>query len=99
MNHYITDIGFVNFIFIFGYLGFLWLVLLISKSFLDLLSNPGNHLEIVGYFLLAFFTMPTLDFYIRPNFIFIFGVYIGLLSLVTKNEKNNIKTKDSTILA
>lgn len=82
---YITDVGIINFIFTFGCLGLLWLIPVLFLVFHDLFKISKNF-ELFSYFLLALFSMPTLDFFIRPDLLFVFGLFVGLVSLSVKQK-------------
>ena len=76
---HLSDIGITHFIVEAGLIGFIWLLYGLLRLWKDIFRFRGQ-LAITAYFIIATFTMPTLDMMFRNDNLFVFAVFLGLSS-------------------
>jgi hypothetical protein len=74
---HLSDIGIIHFIWQAGLIGFIWLVYGLSKLWRDALRFR-EQLPISSYFIVAIFTLPTIDMLLRNDDLFLFAIFLGL---------------------
>jgi len=84
---HLSDIGITHFIVEAGLIGFIWLLYGLLRLWKDIFRFRGQ-LAIAAYFIIATFTMPTLDMMFRNDNLFIFAVFLGLSSSMITFNRN-----------
>jgi hypothetical protein len=95
---HLSDIGITDFLFHFGLLGLLWMLLLFKKIFKILFKNiktvnQNIHYGIVGYFIFSIFTAPTLNCLVGRKTIIYFALVLALISQSAYTEHLSGETK------
>lgn len=76
---HLSDIGITHFIVQAGLIGALWIAYGLLKIWRDIWLYRKS-LVVSCYFIIATFAMPTLDILLLTNALFMFGVFLGLVS-------------------
>ena len=83
---HLSDIGITHFIVQAGLIGSIWLVWGLLKLWKDIFQFRCQ-LAIASYYILATFTMPTLDLFFRSDSLLLFAVFLGMSSkIITANK-------------
>jgi len=78
---HLSDIGIVSFVVQAGLIGVIWLGFGLLKIWKDI-WHFRNHLVVSCYFIIATFTLPTLDMLFRRDSLFLFAIFLGLWSSI-----------------
>jgi len=89
---HLSDIGITHFIWQAGLIGFIWLIYGLFKLWGDVFRFR-KYLLISSYFIIATFTMPTVDMFLRNDSLFLFALFLGLSSTVFVNDKTDLSTE------
>ena len=76
---HLVDIGITHFIVQAGLIGLIWLIYGLFRMWLDVIYNSET-LIVSCYYVVATFTMPTLDMFLEMDTLFLFAVFLGLTS-------------------
>jgi hypothetical protein len=85
---HLSDIGITHFIVEAGLIGFIWLLYWLFRLWKDIFRFRGQ-LAIAAYFVIATFTMPTLDMMFRNDNLFVFAVFLGISSSMIAAAKTD----------
>jgi hypothetical protein len=94
LGMHLSDIGIIHFIVQAGIIGFLWLMWVFAKVWRDAFRFR-KHQYISSYFVIATFTSPTIDMFLRSDSLFLFAAFLGVLSSTISTAKINITAKDA----
>jgi hypothetical protein len=83
---HLSDIGITHFIVEAGLIGLIWLIYGLFRMWLDIVYNSET-IIVSSYFVVATFTMPTLDMFMRVDTLFLFAVFLGLTSCMYSVDK------------
>lgn len=86
---YLSDIGWMHFFYKCGLIGIIWLAIGLLLLLKDTFQSP-NCKEVGIYFLIGIIMLPTIDLFMSQDHIFIFGIFLGLMS-------NHIQKKHSVV--
>ncbi|RLJ01234.1 MAG: hypothetical protein DRP08_05775 [Candidatus Aenigmatarchaeota archaeon] len=86
---HIADIGIIDLVYKFGLIGVGWLIAFMFMVFKDIIGNKTVCINISGYFLLIFSVMATLDFFTKVDRIFLLGIFLGILTIILKENSQN----------
>lgn len=78
-----SDIGIIHLIYSSGIIGVVWFIFGLIRFIKNILQQY-QHIDITGYILLACTTISTIDYFLRSDTIFLFGMFLGFLSIVCK---------------
>jgi len=84
---HLSDIGITHFIVQAGLIGLIWLIYGLFRMWLDIIYN-SEAIIVSSYFVVATFTMPTLDMFLRVDTLFLFAVFLGLTSYMYPVSKS-----------
>ena len=85
---HLSDIGVTHFIVQAGLIGLIWLIYGLFRLWSDVL-HFREQLLISSYFIIATFTLPTLDMLLRRDSLFLFAIFLGLFSSVITDGKTD----------
>jgi len=85
---HLSDIGITHFIVEAGLVGFMWLLYGLLRIWKDIFRFRGQ-LAIASYFVIATFTMPTIDLMFRNDNLFVFAVFLGISSSMITAAKTD----------
>jgi hypothetical protein len=91
---HLSDIGITHFIVQAGLVGFLWFIYGLYKIWGDIFRFR-RYMNITSYFMLATFTMLTIDMFLRADSMFLFAAYLGIFSTSTFSDKAYTAVKET----
>ena len=89
---HLSDIGVMNFLIQAGLIGAVWLAYGLFRLWKDILLYRKN-LAVACYFILGTLTMPTIDMFFRYDSLFLFAVFLGLLSSIIMAAETDAVTE------
>lgn len=79
MGIHLSDIGIMHFFVQAGLLGILWFAFGLLKLWRDVIAHR-ELLCLSAYFVVATLTLPTIDFFLRSDSMFLFAVFLGIFA-------------------
>ncbi len=83
---HLSDIGITHFVVQSGLVGLIWFVYGLGRFWKETFRRR-DALHVTGYFILASITIPTIDMFLRDDTLFLFALFLGLLSNMTAGRE------------
>jgi hypothetical protein len=91
---HLSDIGITHFFVQAGLVGFLWFIYGLFQIWRDIFRFR-EYMFISSYFILATFTMLTIDMYLRVDSMFLFASFLGMFSTTTFTNNTSTAVKEA----